>query len=345
MNYKEYQVVDFINDEFFVEWVRNPARESNNFWREWVSANPNQVTTINQARQFITSLEYADHKPLKSEEYAEIFENILRARRESVLIAPKRNYIRTTLKIAASILVVIMAFVLYRQSGSFLTDTPTFDKQETRTITQNNPKGQKSLITLPDGSKVKLAAESKLTYNIPFAINDRKVALIGEAFFDVAAIEQMPFTIRTGKIETLVRGTSFNIRSYEDEDNVQILVVTGMVTVSDGGGNSIVLNPHEMVEYDHYDNQIKKSVCDDLKKIIGWKDGVLVFEDEPFDKVIDKIERWYGVKIEFGDDFIAPGNYTGAYHNKSIKKVMDGLSYASEFKYKIINDHKILVTQ
>ena len=45
MNYTDYKVIDFINDEFFVEWVRNPERESNNFWREWVAANPKQVST------------------------------------------------------------------------------------------------------------------------------------------------------------------------------------------------------------------------------------------------------------------------------------------------------------
>ncbi|MEQ9424086.1 MAG: FecR domain-containing protein [Cyclobacteriaceae bacterium] len=342
MKYKDYKVTDFIKDDFFVEWVKNPDSETKNFWTEWITANPEQIRTINRARKFVISLEYEDHEPLRREEYAEMFENILRQEKPKTSPLIQRNYTRILLNAAVvSLIILTSIYYLYFIIGHSKDIEP---EMEVTVNVKNNPKGRKSLTKLPDGTLVKLNAESTLTYHSQFGIDTRNVELRGEAFFDVTPDDHLPFVIKAGGIETHVIGTSFNVRAFEDEGNTQVIVVSGEVTVSDNFGNSIILNPHEMLEYNRYGNTLKKSVCSDLKRFVAWKDGILIFDNDPFDIVVDKLEQWYDVDIKLAENFHVPGDYTGEYSNKSLEIVLDGISYASGFKY-LIDDNKIFITQ
>jgi ferric-dicitrate binding protein FerR (iron transport regulator) len=341
MKYQDYGIVDFIKDDFFVEWVSNPNSKSNEFWTKWMSSHPDQVPTILRAQQFISSINYDDFEALKEEEYIEMFENVLRKRPVSSLQIFNRGGKRYRLKVAASITIALISLVSYLWIA-----TNGADLQETQQIIQyskSNPMGQKSLITLPDGSKIKLNSGSTISYDSRFGLTNRMVELKGEAFFDITRNPSSPFIIKSGELATKVLGTSFNVRYYEDEDNIQVLVVSGEVTVSDNLGSYFVLNPHDVLEYYHYDKQVKKSVCTDFKSIIGWKDGLLIFSDESFSEVVDKIRQWYGVEIILEEGVSVEGYYTGEYQNKSLETVMDGISFTSEFDYSILNDNKILI--
>lgn len=342
MKYKDYQVTDFIKDEFFVEWVMNPNAEVRDFWTEWIASNPGQVPVINKAKQFINSFEYAPYEPLSREEYAEIFENILKNEKSSSSESYRKNR-WFILKIAATISFIALGLLFYLDFSAEETKDLRPQIGITQTV-KSNPKGRKSLTKLPDGTMVKLNAESTISFDSRFGKNNRMVDLSGEAFFDVTPNRQLPFIIKMGDITTKVIGTSFNVRAFENESNTQIVVVSGEVAVTDKLGNAIVLNAHEMLEYDRYERSLTKSLCNDVKEVIGWKDGILLFNKDPFDKVVNKIERWYDVKIELTDNFKMPGDYTGEYHNKSLKKVMDGISYASGFKYSMI-DNRIILSQ
>src|SRR5690606_26987973 len=101
--------------------------------------------------------------------------------------------------------------------------------------TIDNPKGKKSKITLPDGSQVDLNYESSLRFPNVFEGGVRKVELIGEAFFDVKHNDSLPFIVVTGEIETVVLGTTFNIRSKADDLETDVSLVTGKVQVNYSG--------------------------------------------------------------------------------------------------------------
>ncbi len=343
MRYEDYNVEDFLKDDFFVEWVNNPNSKSNEFWTKWMASYPNQTPTILKAQQFISSISYKQFEPLNEEEYIEIFENVLKKKQTRVLnFSPKRiNYFR--FKIAASISFFLISFLAYSWYSQKADNDST--KQEVVQYSKVNPIGQKSLFTLPDGSKIKLNSGSTLTYDSEFGINNRTVELNGEAFFDIEKNPKSPFIIKTGELRTKVIGTAFNVRFYQGEDKIQVLVVRGEVSVSDDVGSSFVLNPKDLLEYTHYDKNVKKSICTDMKSVIGWKDGILSFHDESFKSVCKKIERWYGVEIEVEKGANVKGFYTGEYQNMSLEKVMDGISFASEFDYKIINENKMLITK
>ncbi|MCF6361696.1 MAG: FecR family protein [Cyclobacteriaceae bacterium] len=343
MKYEDYSVEDFIKDDFFVEWVNNPNSKSNEFWSKWMASHPNQVAAILKAQQFITSLRYNDFEALKEEEYLEMFENVLK--RKPLPFAKKlaKGQINFRLKVAAAITFLLISFLAYSWHAHKSTIKPV--TKELIQYSKINPIGQKLLITLPDGSTIKLNSGSSLTYNSNFGINDRFVELKGEAFFDVVKNPTLPFIIKSGELQTKVLGTSFNVRFYGSEKTTQVLVVRGEVSVSDELGSSFVLNPKDLLEYTHYDKNVKKSICTDIQSIIGWKDGILSFHNESFSEVCKKIQRWYGVDIKVAKGANVKGFYTGDYQNMSLEKVLDGISFASEFDYKIINENKILITK
>jgi transmembrane sensor len=341
MRYEDYLVEDFIKDDFFVEWVTNPDSKSNEFWMKWMSSYPNQVPIILKAQQFINSIEYDEFEPLREDEYIEMFENVLKKKSFATPKYQTKPKLRFQLKVAASItfiLVSLFAYVWHHNQADVST-VPNPIVQYTKI----NPIGQKSLITLPDGSKIKLNSGSSLTYNSDFGKKDRTVELKGEAFFDITKNPASPFIIRSGELLTKVLGTSFNVRSYEGEEKIQVLVVSGEVSVSDDLGSSFILNPKDILEYTHYDKNVQKTTCTNIKSIIGWKDGIMSFSNETFSEVAHKIQRWYGVDIVIEGGFNVQGKYTGEYQNMSLEKVMDGISFASEFDYKILNENKIYI--
>ncbi len=343
MKYQDYGVEDFIKDEFFVEWVKNPNSKSNDFWKKWMAKHPEQVPVILQAQEFINSMRYDDFVELREDEYLDIFEGILRRHKAGrVVTVGNSPVVKRWQRIAATI-VLVLASVFGLYYGLHETNPVGQHPPEVVQFIKKNPLGQKLLVSLPDGSKVKLNAGTTLIYNSEFGKSNRKVELRGEAFFDVQKRPDLPFVIRSGELTTKVLGTSFNVRYYEDENKIQVLVVRGEVAVSDDIGSSIVLNPRDMLEYNHADKNIRKTVCEDIASIIGWKDGILNFNNEPFEQVVEKIHKWYGVDVEIEEGLRIEGYYTGEYKNKSLEKVMDGISYASGFNYRFINENKILI--
>lgn len=335
MKYTDYEIWDFLLDDFFMGWVRNPNLESNEFWSNWIKTNPHKAAVLEKAAQVAKSIRYTDTQPLQPSEYNEMLESVVRRKRQS----PRR--MRLVLKIAA--MVAIAAGIYFWRIGIIQKSGPAPNNIEV--ITKYNSRGRKSLITLPDGSQVKLNAESSLTFTSDFGIKDRQVVLQGEAFFDVKRNPEIPFVIKTGQLETKVLGTTFDIRFYPEEEKIQIVVANGEVLVSDKQGTSVVLNPHDVFEFDVKKGNIKRSVCNDFDRLIGWKDGLLIFENDPLNEVFEKIENWYGVKIEFTNDFQALGSFTGTYRNCTLKNVMEGVSYASGFRYNFANDSTIVLSR
>ncbi|MFY0598358.1 MAG: FecR domain-containing protein [Cyclobacteriaceae bacterium] len=232
-------------------------------------------------------------------------------------------------KIAASLTILIGIAVLF-----------TLPKEEEVKIVQKefiekrNPAGQKSIIRLPDGSKVTLNAESSIRYLSKFTAEERMIELKGEAFFEVAKDSLRPFRVKSEDIVTSALGTSFNIRSYEDDNDVKVSLVTGKVVVEDKdniGQFSIKLIPGDGLAY----NKCKKTISSfkaDLSSLKAWRDGILQFQNSEFSQMVKTLERWYGVKIK-GEGI--QGTFTGTFNNQSLEAVLKGLSYSFVFDYEI----------
>lgn len=336
MKYCDYKVVDFVKDDFFVAWVKHPNEESSAFWEKYIVANPDKRKIILDARSFILSISYDDVEPLTSDEYLETFENIIKG--------TGRNGFKWKKIImpAAAVVALIAAFtMLFYQ---FNLTEPLPPKEKRVIVTKENPRGQKSTSILLDGTKVHLNAESELIIDSLFGLSERKVYLTGEAYFDVSDDQSKPFIILTDELKTTVLGTSFNIRSYDSEEHTKIVVVSGKVKVSHLSANSFQLKPYDLLKYKKENGKFQTEKVNDLASHIAWKDGVLTFDNNTFDEVKEKIERWYDVKIKIDTDHKMEGSYSASYDNKSLIKVLDGWSYASGFSYEKSKDNIIIIT-
>jgi ferric-dicitrate binding protein FerR (iron transport regulator) len=189
---------------------------------------------------------------------------------------------------------------------------------------------------------VKLNAGSILSYPKVFEDTLREISLTGEAFFDVVRNEKSPFIIHTGNITTRVLGTSFNIRAYPENKEIQVAVVEGKVKVrteSGSGENGVCLIKSEMVTVQKEHGKLIVSDYDE-KEQIGWKDGILYFEKSDFLSTVRRLERWYGVRINIGEGrkMDPSWRFSGRFKDKPLNYILDVMSYPHQFSYKINNN-------
>jgi len=162
------------------------------------------------------------------------------------------------------------------------------------------PRAGQYQVTLPDGTKVSLNAESSLRYPTTFAGNERRVELIGEAYFDVAKSrnskgELIPFIVESDRQKIEVLGTRFNVNGYLDNEFIQTTLLEGSVRVSTANAqDERLLKPGEQAIVGKGKMDIQPV---DVESIIAWKNGDFVFDQEDLQSVMKKIARWYDVEV------------------------------------------------
>lgn len=174
------------------------------------------------------------------------------------------------------------------------------------------PKGNKSEIVLPDGSKIWLNNNSKLIYPKKFNQSQREVELIGEGYFEVQRNEKVPFIVKTSDVKIKVLGTKFNISAYPNDKFIETTLISGKVTVQSNENPEVVntLNPGESLTFDKISNRTAITPVD-TKFYTYWMKGEFVFRDEKFETLAKRIERIYNVEIIFEDQTLKEKTYTG----------------------------------
>lgn len=163
--------------------------------------------------------------------------------------------------------------------------------------TITTPRGGQYQVTLADGTKVWLNAESSLRFPIAFTDKDREVELTGEAYFEVKADKDKPFLVKAGQTETRVLGTHFNIMAYSDEGAVKTTLLEGAVSMG-LGMHSALLQPGEQGQYDEGKGIIATRAVN-TRAVVAWKDGYYFFDRTPVKSVMRQIARWYDVAIVY----------------------------------------------
>lgn len=179
------------------------------------------------------------------------------------------------------------------EDGSALFDEDSME--EHMTLTLSTPRGGQYQVTLSDGTKVWLNAESKLHYPYRFAGDARQVELEGEAYFEVAHRDNAPFIVTTSKEKVEVLGTHFNINSYRTDMNSTVALLEGKVKVSLTDKVSAVLKPGQQ---SLVHNGMMEVQAIDLDESVAWKNGEFMFNNETLENVAKKIARWYDLEIE-----------------------------------------------
>ncbi|MDP2336053.1 MAG: FecR family protein [Bacteroidota bacterium] len=199
------------------------------------------------------------------------------------------------------------------------------------------PQGSRVQFTLPDGSMGHLNGGSRLKYPVNFSDN-RNVSLSGEAYFEVTKDKKHPFTVQTKYADVQVFGTKFDVCAYEGDQEVFTTLEEGRVKVfNKTEKTSALLNPGEQNVISTSNGKMQ-NIPVNTNLYTSWKDEMLRFNNSPFDEVIKKMERWYGVKIELDNNLKYSENYTFTVRTESLKELLQLLSITTPMSFKIDND-------
>ncbi|MGQ8337773.1 FecR family protein [Sunxiuqinia sp. A32] len=202
-----------------------------------------------------------------------------------------------------------------------------------------SPYGSRTHFDLPDGTKVSLNSGAHLKYNADFN-NERKISIEGEAYFDVHHDASSPFIVEAEMVNVKVLGTKFSVSSFLDENTIDVILEEGKVQLF-GENNSLseVLKPDEKFSFDK-NNMSGEIEHIDAKYAHSWKDGILIFRNEPLGEVIRKIGHWYNVKFDVLDPELTEFRYRATFQNEPLEEVLRLISLTSPIEY-VIKERKV----
>jgi hypothetical protein len=307
-------LLDFITDESFQRWVRGEDDLSN--WEDWTLENTERAKLVSEARLLIIAMK-VEEEIISTQETDDALYITWSKIRNSNSPSKISQFLQSSFfKSAAAVLLFGMLFVgLYANHSFFTSETilPTqssVHSDSNELIEQFNNTNKSQLITLSDASSILLQPGSKLRYPNKFKGNERKVFLIGEAFFEISKDAQRPFYVYANETVTKVFGTSFRIVAYPNQPNVEVLVRTGKVKVSeinktkDIESNEIILYPNQAARFERK-GQIFEKIIDLTKdkSLLQTAQSIerlnFEFQDIPVSQIFATVEQAYGVSIDF----------------------------------------------
>lgn len=176
------------------------------------------------------------------------------------------------------------------------------------TINRHNQTKTPMLVMLEDGSSVILQPGSQLNYPAVFEKNERKVSLDGEAFFEISKNPSRPFFVYANEIVTRVVGTSFRIKAYSNQPDVEVIVRTGQVNVSTRKANTtestpeIALHPNESIRFVRNEASFEKPVIAAPNVTVPIEQLQFDFEDTPVSKILETIGLAYGLTLHYPEE-------------------------------------------
>ncbi|MBO9632911.1 MAG: FecR domain-containing protein [Chitinophagaceae bacterium] len=215
--------------------------------------------------------------------------------------------------------------------------------------TMTTPRGRQFNLTLPDGTRVWLNAESSLRFPTAFTGDDRKVEVSGEAFFEVAQMKDKPFRVSiTNGPEVEVLGTTFNVNAYADEPSINTTLLEGSVKVvakvnPELNGNTVVLKPGQQAQSEAGSGKGLRIKHVDLDEVVAWKEGAFSFNDADLKTVMRQLCRWYNVDVEYAGELPEMKPFTGKM-GRSLP-LADVLAELKDYdvKFRIEGGNKIVV--
>lgn len=185
-------------------------------------------------------------------------------------------------------------------------------------------------ITLSDGTRVWVNAQSNLKFPAQFPKNERRVSLEGEAYFEVAHDAKKPFFVESKAGEIKVLGTHFNVFAYHDD--IRATLVEGKVEVRQHE-NKLELNPGEFASLSK-NNMIKGSA--DIQQDLAWHNNEFYFKKETIVNIAHQLSRWYDLDVKFRGNVQLNKEYSGSIQRDvKLSQVLEMLSYVSNLRFEI----------
>jgi len=191
-------------------------------------------------------------------------------------------------------------------------------------------------VVLEDGSFARLAPGSAIA--VAAAGGVRQVRLSGRAFFAVAPDAERPFVVRVGGTETRVLGTRFEVA--ETEGGVRTVVVDGIVRVSNVQG-AVEAAAGDVATSDS-GRPPTVTHADDVRALLDWPGGLLLFQGTPLERVAQEVERAFGRSVTVETYALRALRISGSFQDEGFEDVVQGLCDASGALCRIGADGAVL---
>jgi ferric-dicitrate binding protein FerR (iron transport regulator) len=262
--------------------------------------------------------------------------NVIRPEKKRSLIGS--SVMQFMLRAAAVLIIPLLAysaFLTYR-----MINERTVRDASVVVHTLRVPAGVRTDFILPDGSKVWLNSGSVFKYPASFQSGVRLVELTGEGYFDIIKDTKHPFLVKTGNLNVEVKGTKFDVINYPGDPQIEVILESGQVNLFSGDSkhyNQIaLLEPGERATYQPSGNitSVRKV---DVEKYTSWKNGVLIFRDDPMTEVIRKLGHRFNVDFELENPELKEYIYTATFINESLPQILELLKNSAPIKYSVID--------
>lgn len=285
-------------------------------------------------------------------------------------IAPggkKRN--NSILVLSSLVIVAIITSLYFFQPQQVSKGRETIPEPQANEISTKS--GSKTTLLLPDGTKVWLNANSKISYDKGYGNKLREVVLAGEAYFDVVKNADKPFIIHTHKMDIKVLGTMFNVKCYPGEKTTETSLIRGSIEVTlKDRQEKIMLKPNEKLVVNNDEiiaSELLKAATtisktgrvkrdnpimslghltfypvDSTVIETAWVENKFVFSSETFEEIALKMERWYNVKIAFADESLKNERLTGNFEKETINEALTAMQLTTSFSFTIKNENIVI---
>lgn len=221
------------------------------------------------------------------------------------------------------------------------------DSHEKEMVTMQTvlvPAGQRAQLTLVDGTKVWLNANTTFTFPNHFSAQNRKVLLNGEGYFDVTSNKKQPFIVETEKYDIKVWGTKFNVLAYSGNNIFETSLLEGSVELLKQGNKSgVLIHPNERIFLKN-----KSLVLAPISHFnyFRWKEGLICFDNESFPDMVKKLELYFDLKIYVKNKAILNYQLSGKFRTKDgVEHILKVLQLRNKFRYKIDNKLNIITIE
>lgn len=301
--------------------------------KTWIAASAeNQQYFIRQREIWFSAVSREAASVYDKDKAFENFRNRVESQKE-IQSTSRRGFSLSALWRYAAVVAIIIAVgcISYWQGEVNVKDTFA-------DISVEAPLGSKTKLYLPDGTLVWLNAGSRMTYSQGFGVDNRKVELEGEGYFEVKRNEKIPFFVKTKDLQLQVLGTKFNFRDYPEDHEVVVSLLEGKVGLNNllREEKEAVLSPDERAVLNKANGLLTVESVN-ASNASQWTDGYLFFDEELLPDIAKELERSYNVKIHIANDSLKTFRFYGNFvrREQNIQEVLEALASTEKMQYKI----------
>lgn len=302
-----------------IQWIKLDEENKAYFLRMKESLDPNEM-----------------QHPLLQSSYSELKGKLLINQQFKAHVSDRvRQFQLSFSKIAAMLVIALVAgfAVAYLISNNFNQNKVVWFETQV-------PRGEKSQLILPDGSKVWVNSESSISYPSNFMDGNREIKLKGEAYFEVAKNQGRPFTVETNDYNIKVLGTKFNVMAYSNFGRTETSLLEGKIEIQ-RGEQSIPVVPGQTFTYSENKFSIQESKVNQTAR---WKDDIFDFDRVTLKELMIRLERWYDVEIDFKNPELNRIVYSGVFKNEeTIWQVLETFQLTLPIRYERVGFRKFII--